>query len=222
MRAGRAVRKRRDSHHKKDDQQNELQHEHRDAHARRRLDAEIIHQRADKHHRHHPHRLGHDGYRRLDRDRDDDEDQRRQQEIVEQHRPAGEEAGGRPNAASGIRVNRAGDGKGAAHRHVAEGGEHHCDETDEIDERHHPLAGIEHDAKHRDRRARHNEDKSVDEKVEEAEGALELLLVSEGFDAFSLHFAPASPARSRACSTWRLSRAPLHPACTSPAPSDCR
>ena len=181
-----------------DREHHELNPEQDEIDLRRRLYAQVVDHGREGEHRHDPHRPRHAGPHRLERDGRGDVSERRQQQIVEQDRPARHEADPGADAARGIGVDRARDGERLAHQPVAPRREQHRAKPDQVDQRHHAVRGIEDDAEHRERRARNDEDEAVDEQIEQGQRALELLAVTEGFEVsipnrLSINHAPSLP-----------------------------
>ena len=109
----------------------------------------------------------------------DDIGQGGQQQVVEQHRPSGQKAGRRVQTPSRVGVDGARNRKCDRHLAIADGGEDHRHEADDIGERHQASRGVEHDAEDREGRDRRNEDEAVHEQIDETQTSTQLGLVAE-------------------------------------------
>ena len=119
-----------------------------------------------------PYGIGNRGHEALQGERAVDGVDGGDDEVVEEHGPAGEEAGVGPEGAADVGVRGAGGGVARRHASVAERGEHHGDHGDE-DGEHDMSAGVdEDDAEDADRRDGLDEDDAVDDEVPHGEDAL--------------------------------------------------
>ena len=137
------------------------------------VDGRVEHDEADQPH---PYRDGRE--QRVHRDTGDQVEQSRDQHIVEQDHPPGQEAhrGGDPT--TGVGVDGASHRECLRHLRVGECGEHHRNHADGVGQGHHPAGTLEDATKDAERRDRHHEHQSVDQQVSEAQGAVQLLLVA--------------------------------------------
>ena len=163
-------------------EEHELEREERKAGAHGAIDAQIVHNGRGDDHQDDTQRLRNARKDRCDCDRARDVAKRRDQDIVEQDRPPGEEAHHRPETPRRVAIDGSGDGERLGHRHIAEGDEHHRNEADHVHERYHPVTRVEDDSEDGDRGDRGDEHQPVRKQLGEPERTFEFLFVAERGD----------------------------------------
>ena len=146
------------------------------------LDAADVHERVERDEDHGPQPRRAVGDQRGAPVHDHDDEQGRDQDVVQQDQPAGDEADVRVDAALHVGVHGAGDREATGHAHVAHGGEHDGHEADDVDQRRHAVAVQLDGAEDGLRGDDDHEQDAVHHHVPKAHPAAQLLLVAELLD----------------------------------------
>jgi hypothetical protein len=142
-------------------------------------DATRVDQRVDQHEADEPRPDRHGGHGRVHRHRRDQVEQRRYEDVVQHHRPAGQEADRRPDPPADIVVDAAGQRERADHLGVRERREDQCDHADRVRQDDHSAGRGEHRAEDRHRGDRNHEYQPVRQQVPQSQRAAKLLAVAE-------------------------------------------
>jgi hypothetical protein len=165
--------------HGEDHQEDQLGRQEQPVDQRGERDPDVVDHRVHGQEHHDPDPLGQVGENPGHRLGREHAEQGRDQQVVQQDRPAGQEADVLVEPAPDVGVDGAGHREGLRHLRVGDRGEDHRDQADQVDQRRHALGLVVHRSEDRPWGDRHHEDQAVDDQVRGGQRPPELLAVAE-------------------------------------------